>query len=224
MKTTACIIFAGLGLVAATHAGTPATQAPENDLWKWFAGASAGYVTGFDQGMYSLQAGVELQDPASKGSHAFYLEIAYTGDDASFGFTPGLPGAATEEARIDVDVIPITLNYRYEAAITENWNWYAGLGLGCAIVDTSYDWSWSQAVPPPNNHGGGSEDDTSVRFYGDLRAGVTFDVSDSFRFLAGVRYVMMDEEDHHIDVTGVSDYEAGVNNEFVFEAGMLWRF
>lgn len=202
------------------------TPAPVQDtgLWKWFAGGSVGYLTDQDEAMYSLHAGMEYRIPDERGFHAIYLQVGFTQDDADYSYFPNIPGAISQEASIDVDIIPITLNYKYEVALTERLNGYLGIGAGIAIVDGSYDWSWSQAVPPPNNEGDGSDDWSDVRFYGEVFAGLSYEISDSFELYTGLRYIFMDEEDREIDVTDASDYEAGIDQEFLVELGVRWHF
>lgn len=226
MKTKAFTLFAGLALVMTARAGTEAAPAPapESSLWQWFVGGSGGYVTDFDAGMYNLQAGMEYRNPADKGSHAFYLEVGFTQDDANYRYNPGIPGGIQEQASIDMNLVPITFNYKYEAPIAEHFKWYAGLGLGIAILDTSYDWKWTQAVPPPNRHREGSEDQTNVRFYGDVFAGLAYEVNPSFEIFLGGRYIFMDEVDHHINVKGAGDYEEGINGDALIELGARFYF
>ncbi len=120
---------------------------------------------------------------------------------------PGTTGGITQKASIDLDIIPITLNYKYEAALTDRLNYFLGLGLGIAILDSSYDWRSTQALPPPYGQRGGSEDQTDVRFYGEVFAGLTYDVCAYFELYAGVRYIFMDDVDRNIDVIHVSDYK-----------------
>lgn len=229
MKTTMSTCLAGLVLVTAAQAGTPSptpAAAPAAGLWEWFAGGSVGYLSQLDQSMYTLGIGVEYKPVAARTSHAIYLEVGFTEDDASYAYVPPPPitGGRTESASIDLNIIPITLNYKYEAAITDRLGYYLGLGLGIAILDSSYDWSWSQAVAPPNGQGGGSDKRTEARFYGDVVAGLSYAVSDSLRFFAGARYIFMDNVDRHIDVTNAAAYHAGINNDVLFEIGACYRF
>jgi opacity protein-like surface antigen len=232
MKTTAIQWLAGPLLVISAQAGieTPTINpVPAAGLWEWFVGGSAGYLTDLEEGMYGLQFGMEYQNPGDKGSHAIFLEVGFTEDDASYSdaTAPGpVPvGGRTENAEIDLNIIPITLNYKYQAPITERLGFYAGLGLGIAILDSSYDWSWSQALPPPApSGGGGSDDETDARFYGDVFAGLGYDVSDSLEIYTGVRYIFMDETEREIDVTGASDYTKGINGDVLIELGIRYRF
>ena len=228
MKTKALTFLAGLALVAAARAGTLSTQsaqASSGSLWEWFAGGSAGYLTDMEEGMYGLQVGMEYGNPGGRGTHAIYLEVGFTQDDANFSYISNLPGGRSEEADIDLDIIPITLNYRYEAPLTDRLNWFIGLGVGVAIVDSSYHWSWTQVVAPPGPvEGGGSDDQTDARLYGDIFVGLSYDVTDSFEVFAGVRYILMDEQSRDIDVGGVSDFDEGINGDVLIELGALYHF
>lgn len=228
MKTKTFACLAGLALASAAQAGTPATAmtaAPEPGLWQWFIGGSAGYLTDLDEAMYGLQAGMEYQAPGAEATHAIYLEVGYTQDDASDGESPDLPGAVSWDASVDLDIIPITLNYKYQAALTDRLDGYVGIGVGVAILDSSFGWRWSQAVPPPNNSGSGNHDDSDVVFYGNLFAGLSYDLSDSFEIFAGVRCIFMDNQDLEAGIAGASTcYEAGIDGDVLIELGMRYGF
>ncbi len=229
MKPTALTLMTGLALALAAQAGTPNTApipAPDPGLREWFIGGSVGYLTDLDEAMYHLQAGAEFKTPGTHSTQAFYLEVGFTQDDASYSYSPPPPtaGGRSEAAKIDLNIIPITANYKYEAALTGHLNCYLGLGLGIAILDSSYDWSWFQAVTPPNNHGEGGDNQTDVRFYGNVFAGLSYDFSDAFEIFGGVRYIFMDNMDHTIDVTHAPAYSAGINNDFLFELGARYHF
>lgn len=230
MKTKTFACLAGLALATAAQAGTPATvmaPAPESGLWQWFSGGSVGYLTDLDEAMYGLQVGMEYQTADARASHAIYLEVGYTQDDASYRDVPpaGMTGGISRYASLDLDIIPITLNYKYEAAITDRLNWYVGLGLGIAILDSSYKWGWTQAVMPPNNTGNGRGDDSEVVFYGNVFSGLAYDMSDSFEIFAGLRYIFMDNEDVNVRVAGESvRYEAGIDGDVLIELGARYRF
>jgi opacity protein-like surface antigen len=230
MKTKTFACLAGFVLATAAQAGTPTTEmapAPESGLWQWFIGGSVGYLTDLEEAIYGLQAGMEYQTPGSPASHAIYLEVGYTQDEASYSDVPipGITGGITRNASLDLDIIPITLNYKYQAAFTDRLNAYVGLGAGLAILDSSVDWSWSQALAPPNNTGSGSDDDSEVVFFGNLFAGLSYDVSDSFEIFAGVRYIFMDNEDLEVDIAGdCICYEAGIDGDVLIELGMRYRF
>ena len=232
MKTTAITAWAGLALITAAQAGTPTTEvapAPSAGLWQWFAGGSVGYLTQLDEAMYSVQTGVEYKTPGGRGSQAFYLQVGFAQDDASYVYPnprPGQPppmGGREEEAKFDLNIIPITLNYKYEANFTDRLSGYVGLGLGIAILDSSYDWSWSIPYPPFASDSG-SEDRTDVRFYGEVCAGLSYKACDYFEVFGGVRYIFMDNVDYQTGVTGTANYTAGINNDVLIEVGARFRF
>lgn len=230
MKTSCIQWLAGPFLVVSAQAGIETSTinpVAGGGLWEWFVAGTAGYLTDLEEGMYGLQFGMEYQAPAAKGTHAVFLEVGFTGDDASYSYVPapGIAGGRTENAEIDLNIIPITLNYKYQAPITDRIGFYAGIGLGVAILDSSYDWNWSQVVAPPAPwSGGGSDDETDVRFYGDVFAGLSYDASESFEIFTGLRYIFMDETERAIDVTGAADYKLGINGDLLIELGMRYRF
>ena len=39
----------------------------------------------------------------------------------------------------DIEIIPITLNYKYECELSDKLNWYAGAGAGIALVDVDFE-------------------------------------------------------------------------------------
>ncbi len=231
MKLSAFILTAGLALASScVQAGTTYTTpapAPSVGIWEWFAGGSVGYLTELEEEMYTLHLGAEYINPNSQGTHAIYLEVGYTQDDADFSYNPppGMTGGRTVKAAIDFDIIPITLNYKYEAPLMENLHWYLGIGAGIAIVDSSYDWSWTQAVAPPFHRGSGSENGNEVQFYGHVFAGLTYEISDSFEIFGGVRYILMDDLD--IETTALPDqsyHTAGIDGDVLLELGLRYHF
>ncbi|NWK54760.1 outer membrane beta-barrel protein [Verrucomicrobiaceae bacterium N1E253] len=230
MKHSAFTILAGIFLTSATQAGTETyttTPAPSQGLWEWFAGGSIGYLTDIEEPMYTLHAGVEYTHPAQRGTHLVYLEVGLTQDDEGYLFSPppGMTGGRTETVDMDADIIPITLNYQYQAPITECLNYYVGLGLGIVILDTSAEWQWTQAVAPPFNQGGGSEDETKVRFYGQVFAGLSYDISESFELFGGVRYIFMDDWDALMDVPNQpTTHTFGIDGDVLLELGGRFHF
>jgi len=226
LKTTAFTLLAGLVLATAAGAGTPApvTPPPNSGLWTWFAGGSVGYLTETERPMYCLNLGMEYRQPGSQVSHSIYLQVGYARDDAGFEYPP--PGSSLvgyeANSSIDMDIIPITLDYKYEGVLTGRLNYYVGLGLGIAVVDTSCNWSWSATTYPPQS-GNGTTDHTDVRFYGEIFAGLSYNVTDQFQICAGARYILMDNVARDVHVIGAS-YDAGINNNVLLELGLRYHF
>ncbi len=148
-------------------------------LWTWFAGGSAGYVSGdWDEDIYTLHVGAEYKCPGSNCSQAIFLEVGYTEKDERDG---ARDVSNDNIGNIDAEVIPITLNYKYECALTDKLNWYIGAGAGVALVDIS-----TNEVTASQ-----SEDDTV--FYAHAFAGLVYNVSESFEIFGGLRYILMDD-------------------------------
>ena len=232
MTTNACTWIAGFALATAASAGTPTpvtAPPPSVGLWTWFAGGSVGYLTEMEQPMYSLNLGMEYKRPGAQGSHSIYLQVGYADDDESYSYYPhivgGPPiaGGILEKSSIDMHIIPITLDYKYQGILSGHLDYYVGLGLGIAVVTTSCDWSWSQSLPPPYGYTSGSDDRTDVRFYGEVFAGLAYHVTDAFEIYAGARYIFMDNADLKVHVNGAT-YDAGINNNVLLELGLRYRF
>ena len=177
--------------------------------------------------MYTLHLGLEYKKPDRQGTHALYLELGFTQDDTNYHYAPPpfITGGRIEKANLDLNIYPITLNYKYEAPLTSCLNYYLGLGLGVAILDNSYDWSWTQGgVAPPNHQASGDENNSDTRFYGHLFAGMSYDVSDSFEIFGGIRYLFMDDLDWKSEVRGTSDYPMGIDDDVLLELGARYHF
>ena len=232
MKTNACTWIAGFALITAASAGTPApvtAPPPSAGLWTWFAGGSVGYLTALEQPMYSLNLGMEYKRPGTQGTHSIYLQVGFADADKSYSYYPHIPGGPPildgilEQSLIDMHIIPLTLDYKYQGTLSGRLDYYVGLGLGIAVVKTSCDWSWTQPLPPPYGHTSGSDDRTDVRFYGEVFAGLAYHVTDAFEIYAGARYICMDHADLKVHVNGAT-YDAGLNNNVLLELGLRYHF
>ena len=214
MKLTTLATITGLALVATAQAGeeTSAKQviAPIAALcdWSWFAGGSVGVIDGddWDEDIYTLHIGKERKCAGDKCSQAIYLEVGFTESD----FTES-EGGVTEEPLIttstDIEIIPITLNYKYECELSHKLNWYAGAGAGIALVDVDFEES--------SSNGSISESDDDTAFYGHIFAGLVYNVSDTIEVFGGARYIFMD------DVLGG---ESLLDEEVHYELGARYNF
>jgi len=214
MKLTTLATITGLALVATAQAGeeTSAKQviAPIAALcdWSWFAGGSVGVIDGddWDEDIYTLHIGKERKCAGDKCSQAIYLEVGFTESD----FTES-EGGVSEEPPIttstDIEIIPITLNYKYECELSHKLNWYAGAGAGIALVDVDFEES--------SSNGSISESDDDTAFYGHIFAGLVYNVSDTIEVFGGARYIFMD------DVLGG---ESLLDEEVHYELGARYNF
>ena len=224
MKNTAITLLPGLALATAAQAGSdysakgkeviPPPPAP--CLWTWFAGGSAGYVSGdWDEEIYTLHLGAERKCPGSNCSHAIYLEVGYTEKEEGFS---AIVGDFPTDLSYECDVIPITLNYKYECALTGNLNWYVGAGAGVALVDCKA--SATTRTQSGNLTQSNSEDDTV--FYAHIFAGLTYNVSESFELFAGVKYIFMDDVDFGGGSSLVDDFT--LDEDLHVELGARFNF
>jgi len=67
-------------------------------------------------------------------------------------------------------------------------------------------------------------DETEVRFYSHIFAGLTYNMSESFELFGGVRYIIMDDLDVPVEFTGASDYTAGIDGDILIELGARFNF
>ncbi len=213
MKKTLFPILIGLALAATAQAGPDPMPAgkeiipppPPSCLWSWFAGGSAGYVSGdWDEEIYTLHIGTERKCQGDSCSQAFFLEVGYTEKDESdhyYGGDSTEPGTSDVQnydayrIKLHAEIIPITLNYKYECALSGNLNWYLGAGAGIALVE----------LDASDGQSSTSWDDTT--FYAHIFAGIVYNVSESFEISLGVRYLIMDDP----DLTGFSPLDNAVS-------------
>lgn len=178
---------------------------------QWFTAASAGYLTDWGEEMYQLQFGVERLCPHTDASHALYLELGLTNLDDSFQIDDTPQNIFTfVPLDIEVEIVPLTLNYKYEKPFSEKLSWYAGLGLGIAMVDLD--------ISTPTISEG--FDDTV--FYGQVFTGLVYNVNESFEVFGGARYIFMDDP----ELTGFSsiDEKASIDGDVLLELGVRYNF
>lgn len=164
-------------------------------LWAWFAGASGGYLLDNESGMVHGHLGVDLPRRVAGFDQALFLEVGWTecGDDWEHrGDRKGAPPPGSTSTELvpvepkafatDLQIIPITLNWKLERQLAPRLSFYMGAGAGIAIVDMDV----SGAI-------NGSDDD--VVFFGQVFAGLLYNLTDDFEVYGGVRAIYMDEPD-----------------------------
>ncbi len=232
MKLTTLATITGLALVATAQAGeeTSAKQviAPIAALcdWSWFAGGSVGVIDGddWDEDIYTLHIGKERKCAGDKCSQAIYLEVGFT--DSDFREVTVEPliivdqdlGTELTTSTTDIEIIPITLNYKYECELSDKVNWYAGAGAGIALVDVDTKSSAQQfdgSGGPIGSPSSSSDSDDDTAFYGHIFAGLVYNVSDTIEVFGGARYIFMD------DVLGG---ESLLDEEVHYELGARYNF
>ncbi len=178
---------------------------PAPCLWTWFAGGSVGQIGGdWDEEIYTLQVGAEFGCPDAACTQAVYLEVGFTEKDETFAFQNPIPSLPDLKGHETTQIIPITLNYKYECSLTDQLNWYVGAGAGVAVVDFDIR----------DNTGNRSHHDT--KFYAHVFAGLVYNLSQSLELFGGARYIHMDS------VFG--GQSSPVDNEFHYELGARFNF
>jgi len=224
MKKVLFPLLTMIAVSAIAHAGpiaspkqviVPATPC----LWTWFAGGSAGYVSGdWDEDIYTAHIGAEYD--CGGNTHALFLEVGYTEKDSDIDHYKPNIGAAPDYFLIyaKTEIIPITLNYKFESSINDKWSWYAGAGAGVALVDLDY----ANAETDPEAGGGQKGTWSDTVFYAHFFAGVIYKVSSSFELFGGVRYIYMDDP----SLSGFSDIDshATLDGDLHFEIGGRFKF
>lgn len=130
-----------------------------------YIGAGADYMFDAGEVFYNGHIGYDF----GNGSSVF-LESGWLGEDDRGG-TFLFPFGS------DIDIVPVTLNYKHEFMFTDTFGLYLGLGAGAANVDVSTF--------------GLSDDDWA--FTAQAFAGVVYNVTPTFELYAGARYVWLDD-------------------------------
>ena len=230
VKKTLYSLLICLAVAGAAHAGPysmPKGVIPPPTptcMTTWFAGGSAGSLSGGDADtMYTGHFGAEINCPG-KNSHSFFLEVGITEIEKTVEHYWRYPKnhdrwvkkykkcADGEFIRmnLEADIIPITLNYKFERELGKKWKWYVGAGAGIALVDLDIT----------DGYDSKSFDDTV--FYAHFFAGISFQVNNYVELYAGVRYIYMGDADlsghsdmdKHITLDGNLLYELGARVKF----------
>jgi opacity protein-like surface antigen len=198
MKPTIAIIATVLASPALLHAGEAETT--QTTLYRpepaaamqhqgWFLGGGADYLFDAEEPFYNGHLGYDFGNGSS-----LFLESGWLGQEEE-------PSFLFPFFTADVDVVPVTLNYKYEYLFTETFGLYAGVGAGASNVDVSAPFV--------------SDDDWV--FTAQAFAGVVFNVSPNFEIYAGGRYVWLDDVDlFGTRIEDLDDFGAGAGIRFNF--------
>ena len=154
----------------------PMEPAPAPSLWSWFAGGSVGYLNDFEEEFYSVHVGAEKF--SGETSHAIFLEVGYAEyDETIFGIS------------VDVDFVPVTLNYKFERPLfgCRNLNWYASAGVGVLFADLDVDYDADR-----DGRTSGGSDEVLMAQAG---LGLAYNLGTNFEIYGGGRWVWFDDVD-----------------------------
>ncbi|MEI6176985.1 MAG: hypothetical protein WCS43_08845 [Verrucomicrobiota bacterium] len=236
------ILLATLALAIPAFGGTTSKQviapAPAPCLFTWFAGGSVGYLTELEEPMYNLHIGTDTCWSIGGWNIALFGEVGYTQSSEDYnGGRPNTPPAPIfsggsfslsevqgflsdyangfngATAGYDLEIMPLTLNAKFERALTGNLNGYFGLGLGVARVDFS-----AYALGGPLN---GSFSDDDWVFTGQLFAGLSYNVTPAFEVYGGARWIYYSDADFS---DGRNSGTLEMDDDFLIELGLRYNF
>lgn len=137
------------------------------------------------------------------------------GDSVSLGEVEDLLADIADYGRYgstgyDLEIMPITLNVKFERQLTGNLNAYFGGGLGMARVDLSVD---------VGSLGDFSDDDWV--FTAQIFAGLSYNVTQNFEVYGGARWIYLDDADLS-DGGGTATLD--LEDDWLFELGLRYNF
>ncbi|MCW1921751.1 porin family protein [Luteolibacter arcticus] len=165
--TLALAVPSGLQAGEAETTTTQSYQAPMTTTQHqgWYLGGGVDYMVDSEEPFYNAHLGYDFGNGSS-----LFLESGWLGQEQEPSFL--LPFVSA-----DVDIVPITLNYKYEYMFTDAFGLYVGAGLGASSVDVS----------------AGLVSDDEWVFTAQAFAGLVYNVTPNFEIYAGARYLWMDD-------------------------------
>lgn len=181
-----------------TSAKEPIMTPPPLCESAWIAGLGVDYLLDAEEAYYNGHFGYDFGC-----GHALFLEAGWLQQDQDFSAL--VPGAVPIGLNVELDVIPITLNYKYEYAFTPQLAFYAGLGAGASYTDVEI------------SAGPFGVSDDSWSFTAQAFAGLAYNVSDSFTIYGGARYLWLDDPTvFGVNVGNLDDVGIGGGVRFKF--------
>lgn len=181
-------VLAALLLPTAAFAGEPvSSKAPIPEpivepacLTAWFLGGGVDYLVDAEDAYYNGHLGYDFGC-----GHSLFLEVGYTGGDETIGFTTVQPPNTAQRPyqlpiEANIDIIPVTLNYKYEYSFTNRLAFYVGAGIGASYIDTEVSSGFLRIG------------DDQWSFTAQAFAGLVYNVSESFEIYGGARYLWLD--------------------------------
>lgn len=199
------LILMSLALAMPAFAGTSTSvqttyePAPMQQEWQWFVGASATYLFDYEEVLYSGNVGVKSPWSPMGFATSFYLEGGFMEQDNEGFDNIGIGVDGNIGVDVDLKVVPITANVKFEKAINDQFGYYFGGGLGSARSEFS-------------SVGLGDSDDEWV-FTAQVFGGVNYRLNDHAEIYTGARWVYFDDADAY-----------QLDDDFGAELGFRWHF
>ena len=196
---TSAACFAGDTYVESAPAPMPAPT-PAPSFWNWFVGGSYNYVDGWEDEMWTLHVGTEKF--VGLTSHGVYLEIGWAGDnwsgsdtDTNVLFEDNFYDVDWKEEE-DFDMLPVSLNYKFERPLFSSSSLRYYLGIGGGIVFLDAEWKLTEEW---NATGGGTDFNQTFKesasdelWFGQLFAGLAWNITDNFELYGGGRWMFFE--------------------------------
>jgi opacity protein-like surface antigen len=198
------LILMSLALAMPAFAGTSSTvqttyePAPAQQEWQWFVGASATYLFDYEEVLYTGNVGVKSPWSPMGFATSFYLESGFMEQDNDGAANLGLGINGNAGVDIDLKVVPITANVKFEKAFTDQFGYYFGAGIGSARTELS-------SV--------GIESYDEWVLTAQVFTGVNYRVNDHAEIYTGARWVYFDDADNY-----------QLDDDFGAELGFRWHF
>jgi opacity protein-like surface antigen len=110
----------------------------------------------------------------------------------------------------DLQIMPITMNVKFERAITGNLNGYFGGGLGIAWVDLDLD------LGPMGDYS-----DSDWVFTAQIFAGLSYNFTPNFEVYGGGRWIYLQDPDFS---DGGGSATLDLDNDWLLELGLRFKF
>jgi len=180
-----CLAAALISPLCAGGAAPSIAATPSNDSYCWFLGGGGDYMFDSEEVLWNAHLGYNLSDASS-----IFLEVGWMGEDEDVSVL-GI------DVGVDIDIVPVTLNYKYEWALGDKLSWYLGVGLGAAMISIDVD-------------GFGSADESTFMAQG--FTGMVYEFTPAFEGYFGFRYMWFDEPDFGDDgdLESFDDYGVGL--------------
>jgi opacity protein-like surface antigen len=202
----------------------------------WFAGGSIGYLTELEEPMYNIHVGVTNSCWMLGGWNvSAFAEVGYAQRGEDFRRQDGLvplhqwsnefsidkletllqsdANRFNVRTSYDLDIIPITLNAKFERALTGNLNAYLGAGLGMAYVNL--DLTTVNQYIKGNSLKSFSESDWV--FYTQVFGGLSYNVTPAFEIYGGARWI-------YIDDANWGNATLTLGSDWLIELGARYKF
>ena len=156
-------------------------------LYQWFAGASGGYLVENEEDMYTVHFGRELSSQMPDWNSSIFLEVGYTEWDDYDNYDYYYSEGFRESVDVELEIIPVTLNYKLERQFSNSLRVYIGVGAGAAFIDAKGSYRYGE--------GTSSDSDDDVVFFAQAFTGVLYNVNPAFELFAGLRVIYFDDPD-----------------------------